>query len=191
MRFVGIDPSTKTGFVALTETGQVERAKELTGIGKQDPKRLVTLIHDVVEHLKPQDIICIEGFPFATQRAMFAGGIHHGIRNEFFKRKLKYYEVSPAALKKFVGVTGWTGQPGSKERLKGKEKKKAVMAALEAHFGVKYSNDNIADAYILARIAKELFFEKNRVMTSLPEYQAEVVNSILYPPEKKRKKVAK
>jgi crossover junction endodeoxyribonuclease RuvC len=48
MRFVGIDPSTKTGFVALDEDGEVVRAKELIGVGDIDPLRMITLINDDV-----------------------------------------------------------------------------------------------------------------------------------------------
>jgi crossover junction endodeoxyribonuclease RuvC len=195
MRFVGIDPSTKTGFVALDEEGEVIRAKELKGVGSEDPKRMSTLIDEVYAHLKPGDIICIEGFPFDTQRAMFAGGIHHGIRNVLYKLKLNYYEVAPNAVKKYVAVTGWTGEVGSKKRLTGKEKKKAVMEAVQHHFDFEHNSDNIVDAYILAQIAKELWTVCNGVFSPinegyLPSYQAEVLRSILSPePKKKEKKV--
>jgi crossover junction endodeoxyribonuclease RuvC len=190
MRFVGIDPSTKTGFVALDEGGDVVRAKELTGIGDVDPKRMVTLIDEVYAHLKPGDIICIEGFPFDTQRAMFAGGIHHGIRNVLYKLKLNYYEVAPNAVKKFVNVSGWIGEKGSKERLKGPAKKKAVMKAVEEHFGFTHKSDNVVDAYILARIAQEIWMSDSGLQLMLRPYQSEVVQSIICPePKKKAKKV--
>ncbi len=52
MRFLGIDPSTKTGLVALDEDGQVLRAKELTGMGDKDPFRMITLIDEVIPHAK-------------------------------------------------------------------------------------------------------------------------------------------
>lgn len=180
MRFVGIDPSTKTGFVALGPGGEVLRAKELTGISDADPKRMVTLIHEVISHVKPRDIICIEGFPFDTQRAMFAGGLHHGIRNELFKRKMPYYEVAPNAVKKFVNVTGWVGEPGNKRRLKGPEKKKVVMAAVKEHFNFEHKSDNVVDAYILARIAQEVCMD-GTVLRYLPKYQAEVIKKVLDP----------
>lgn len=177
-RFVGIDPSTKTGFVAFDESGQVVRAKELTGVGDADPRRMVTLIGEVIAHVKPGDIICIEGFPFDTQKAMFAGGLHHGIRNELFKRKLPYYEVAPNAVKKFVGVTGWEGEKGNKKRLTGPQKKRAVMKAVYEHFGFEHKSDNVVDAYIMARIAREIWMEQN-VLRILPKQQAEVIQTIL------------
>jgi crossover junction endodeoxyribonuclease RuvC len=186
VRFVGIDPSTKTGFVALDDSGMVVRAKELTGVGDVDPKRMITLIDEVIAHVRPGDIICIEGFPFDTQRAMFAGGLHHGIRNELFKRKLTYYEVAPNAVKKFVNVSGWIGEKGSKERLKGPAKKKAVMKAVDEHFGFTHKSDNVVDAYILARIAQEIWMSNSGLQLMLP-YQAEVIQSILCPEPKKEK----
>jgi crossover junction endodeoxyribonuclease RuvC len=187
MRFVGIDPSTKTGFVALDECGNVLRVKELTGVGDIDPRRMSTLIDEVITHIQPGDVICIEGFPYDTQRAMFAGGLHWGIRNELFKRKLKYFEVAPNAVKKFVNVSGWTGEKGSMTRLTGKAKKKAVMDAVILHYGFQSKSDNIVDAYILAQIAQELWIEVNHFRL-LPSYQAEVVQSILCPEPKKTKK---
>lgn len=188
MRFVGIDPSTKTGFVVLDEHGQVLRAKEITGIGDVDPKRMTTLIHEISGHILPgkNDFVVIEGFPYNTQRAMFAGGLHHGIRNELYKRKIPYYDVAPNAVKKFVGVTGWVGEKGNKTRLTGPQKKKAVMNAVYEHFGFQHKSDNVVDAYILAEIARCLFFGAEK-MTSI-QYQLEVIETILNLPKKKAAK---
>jgi crossover junction endodeoxyribonuclease RuvC len=187
MRFVGIDPSTKTGLVALNNTGEVLRAKELTGVGDQDPKRMVTLIQEVIAHVQPGDIICIEGFPFDTQRAMFAGGLHHGIRNELFKRGIPFHDVAPNAVKKFVNVTGWIGEVGNKKRLKGPEKKKVVMAAVKEHFDFEHKSDNVVDAYILARIAQEIWMEAT-MLRFLPKYQSEVIQGVMNPDKKEKAK---
>ncbi|MDX5475900.1 MAG: hypothetical protein LPK00_10245 [Bacillaceae bacterium] len=188
MRFVGIDPSTKTGFVALDENGQVVKAKELTGVGAEDPKRMITLVNEVIAHVQPGDIICIEGFPFDTQKAMFAGGLHHSIRNELYKRKLSYYEVAPNAVKKYVNVTGWIGEKGSKKRLTGSAKKKAVMKAVEDHYEFTHRSDNVVDAYILAKIAADLFFVEETGSISLLGYQLEVIDTVLNRKSKKKAK---
>jgi crossover junction endodeoxyribonuclease RuvC len=192
MRFVGIDPSTKTGFVALDEQGNVIREKELKGLGSEDPKRMSTLIDEVIAHVKAGDVICIEGFPYDTQRAMFAGGLHWGIRNELFKSGLPYLEVAPNAVKKFVKVSGWTGEVGSKKRLTGPQKKRAVMNAVYEHYGFEHKSDNVVDAYILAKIAYESYVKKQDVgLHILPSYQEEVIQSLLSPPEEKKAKVKK
>ncbi|WP_342743310.1 hypothetical protein [Metabacillus halosaccharovorans] len=118
------------------------------------------------------------------KKAMFAGGIHHGIRNELFKRKIPYHEVAPNAVKKFVNVTGWEGEKGSKKRLTGKEKKKAVMNAVKEHFGFSHSSDNVVDAYLIAQISRMIHC-RNSPFVDITKYQAEVINAILNPSEKK------
>ncbi|MFD1335784.1 hypothetical protein ACFQ4N_09510 [Oceanobacillus iheyensis] len=173
MRFVGIDPASKTGFVALDGNGDILKAKELTGISDNDPKRMVTLINEVTTHLMAKDIIAIEGFPFSTQKAMFAGGLHHGIRNDLYKLGFKYYEVAPNAVKKYVNVTGWEGEPGNKKRLKGAAKKRAVMQAVRDHYGFIHTSDNVVDAYIIAQIARACYLRKVQ-----HSYQAEVLKKL-------------
>ncbi|MDF2789244.1 MAG: hypothetical protein K0S80_2342 [Neobacillus sp.] len=191
MRFLGIDPSTKTGFVALDETGQVLKAKELTGIGEQDPYRMATMIDEIMGHLQKDDFIVVEGFGYASQQAVQNGGIGWGIRMSLLRRGFKYYEVAPNAVKKFINVSGWTGEKGSKERMQGKEKKKAVMVAVDEHYGFTHKSDNVVDAYIMARIAWEIWRVQNNCLI-IKDYQAEVVQQILNPTlkvNKKRKKV--
>ncbi|QBP06995.1 holliday junction resolvase [Virgibacillus phage Mimir87] len=186
MRFVGIDPASKTGFVALDQSGQALKAKEITGVGGEDPKRMVTLIKDIGVHVLPEDVVVIEGFPFNTQRAMFAGGLHHGIRNQLWVRGIPFYEVAPNAVKKFVDVTGWIGEPGSKQRLKGSQKKIAVMDAVKEHFGFEHVSDNVVDAYVMAQIAKSI-----GTLKVATQYQKEVVESVLYPTASKKPKKKK
>jgi crossover junction endodeoxyribonuclease RuvC len=160
MRFVGIDPATKTGFVALGPDGMPVKSKEITGNSKQDPERMATLIDNIIYQVEQDDIICIEGIPYSTQRAVFAGGLHYGIRCELWKRGIRYYEVNPSHVKKFVDVTGWTGDTGNKRRLQGKEKKQAVMDSVKQHYGFVHSSDNVVDAYIMAQIAKSMHTKK-------------------------------
>lgn len=179
MRFVGIDPSTKTGFVVLDEHGQIVREKELTGIGSVDPKRMRTLIDEVMAHIKKDDIIAIEGFGFASQQAIQNGGIGWGIRMALDARKISYIEVAPNALKKYVGVTGWTGEKGSKKRLSGPEKKKAVKKAVIKHFNYTHKSDNVIDAYVLAQIALSHFVVQETNSIQLMNYQSEVIQTIL------------
>ncbi|OUM85664.1 MAG: hypothetical protein BAA01_09335 [Bacillus thermozeamaize] len=180
-RFVGIDPSTKTGFVALDEHGNVVRAKELTGVGGSDPKRMVTLIDEVMRHLQPEDIICIEGFGFASQQAIQLGGIGWGIRMALYRRGIAYTEVSPSQVKKFASG-------------KGNTKKDEMAVHIYKRWGFEHSSDNVRDAFVLAQIARAVNRRKTAVYDEymLPTYQLEVINSIVNPPKKlKRKKVAK
>jgi crossover junction endodeoxyribonuclease RuvC len=192
LRFVGIDPSTKTGFVALDLQGNILRAKELTGIGKKDPMRMRTLIHEVKDHVQKGDLVCIEGFGYASQQAIQLGGIGWGIRMMLEARGITYYEPAPQQVKKFVGVSNWTGEEGSKRRLQGKEKKDAVKASVREMYTFCHPSDNVNDAFVLAQIARHIYLAQQSQLPDLSDHQLEVVRAILNPPEKKkRKKVAK
>lgn len=159
MRFVGIDPSTKTGFVALDEAGKVLIATVIEGVGKEDPKRMFTMIDLIRETLKKSDIIAIEGFGYASQQAIQMGGIGWGIRGLLYRSGMKYEEIAPNTLKARVGVSGWKGEKGSKERLSKDEKKQAVITGTERTFGRSFTNDNINDAFVLAHIVRERYLE--------------------------------
>jgi len=174
VRFIGIDPSTKTGFVALDEHGAVLRAKELTGVGSVDPKRMITLIDEVIDHIQRDDVICIEGFGFASQQAIQLGGIGWGLRMALARRVLPYYEASPSQVKKFA-----TG--------KGNAKKEDMVLPIYKHWDFEHSSDNVRDAYVIARIAMNLFLAGEGASLSAPKYQVEVIEAILNPKPKAKK----
>ncbi|MBO1003139.1 crossover junction endodeoxyribonuclease RuvC [Pseudogracilibacillus auburnensis] len=172
MRFIGIDPSTKTGFVALDESGQVLRSKELTGIGNKDPVRMITLIDEVIRHIEKDDIIVIESFAFMAkgQYVVQLGGIGWGIRMALVRRGFKYIEVAPGQLKKF-GCG------------KGNASKDDLAVGIYKNFGFEHTSDDVRDAYVLAQIGRAL---KHRKVDY--QYQKEVIETILNPPKKKVKK---
>lgn len=174
MRFVGIDPSTKTGFVALDERGTVLKAKELTGAGSHDPKRMATLIDEIMAHIHKDDVITIEGFGFASQQAIQLGGIGWGIRMALFRRMIPYFEASPSQLKKFASG-------------KGNTKKDELAVHIYKIFKFEHSSDNVRDAYVLAEISRCLTLGAKNITRY--QYQLEVINTILNPEPKKNKKV--
>lgn len=195
-RIVGIDPSTHTGFVALDMAGNVIRATELTGIGDKDPKRMSSLIGEVMDFVRPDDKVCIEGFGFASQQAVQNGGIGWGIRVALYRRGIPYTEAAPDQLKKFLNVSRWKGEKGKKERMTDKEKKAVVMAAIRERYSFFHPNHNVNDAFVLAKIMEAIHdVQEGRALESYRPEEAEVIQSILSPKEKKprlrRKKVAK
>lgn len=180
MRFVGIDPSTKTGLVILNEEGKVLVQKEITGIGDIDPKRTGTLIQDLILHLKKGDIIAIEGFSYgSTGRSQaFQYGLGSSIRVALWARKLQMINATPGQLKKFG-----TG--------KGNTKKEDMPGPIMEHWGWAHRSDNVTDAFVLAQIAFTIHGGK-LTFNDLPKHQKEVVEAILNPPsEEKKKKVSK
>lgn len=168
-RYVGIDPSTKTGIVVLDEDGEVWEAIEIEKPGK-DPARMYHLIAAVNHLVEPNDLVAIEGFGFASQSGFLLGGIGWGIRMDLFHRRIKYIEVAPAALKKFVSG-------------KGNMKKDELGIEIFQRWGFKHSSDNVRDAYVLAQIARAMH-EPVKLIAA----QREVINVIKNPPIKKPKK---
>lgn len=161
--FVGIDPSTKTGFCRIDINGKVLVAKEITGVGKVDPQRICTMVNAIRSELRKTDIVAIEGFGFSSQQAIQMGWIGGMIRALLFNNGMNYQEIAPNALKARVGVSGWTGEKGAKVRLKGKEKKQEVITATDRTFGRSFSNDNINDSYVLAQMARENYLKEMKV----------------------------
>jgi crossover junction endodeoxyribonuclease RuvC len=162
MRYVGIDPSTKTGLVILNRDGEIINQEEVKSKLKSDPDRFVDLTESILEELHPNDIIAIEGFSYGSKGRGVSTqyGIGWLIRAELFKRGYDYIEVSPSAVKKFA-----TG--------KGNEKKENMVLPIFKHWGFESPSDNIRDAYVLARITKALSGTEE-----LTKYQEECIEKL-------------
>lgn len=171
MRYIGIDPSTKTGVVILDKHGELIDSLEVTATGK-DPGRMAEIIHSTVENVHPNDVVAIEGFGFASQSGFLLGGIGWGIRLELFARDVRYIEVAPAALKKFTGA-------------KGNAKKDELSVEIFKRWGFEHKSDNVRDAYVLAHIARAY-----HGLMPLTKFQQEVIDAIRNPAPKKGRKKA-
>lgn len=145
MRFVGVDPSTKTGFVALDEQGNVLIAKEITGEGKEDPERIASLVDNVMSHLEPADKVCIEGFSYGSRGkgVSFQYGLGYMLRDRMYRAGIHYIDIPPSQVKKFA-----TG--------KGNAKKDVMAVEIYKRWGYEHSSDNVRDAFVLAQIARKL-----------------------------------
>jgi len=141
--YVGIDTSTKTGFVRIDEDGEIWAAEEIEVPGK-DPARMVNLIDQVLNRINPGDVVCIEDFAYAqANRMAMLGGIGWGVRMGLWRRKIAYTEVSTGQLKNYAGCKGNVGKP------------ELIIPIFEL-WGFKDSSDNVRDAFILAQIARAL-----------------------------------
>lgn len=159
-RYVGIDPSTKTGIVVLDEDGDVWEAKEIHKYGS-DPDRMIRLLDAIDQIIQPCDVICIEDFAYAQANQMaLLGGIGWGIRMQLRRREIPYYEVSTGQLKNFVGA-------------KGNCAKEDLIIPIHQLWGFTHSSDNVRDAYILAQICRGL-----HEPMKLLKYQQEVLLKI-------------
>ncbi|WP_426453818.1 hypothetical protein ACP26L_15600 [Paenibacillus sp. S-38] len=141
-RYVGIDPSTKTGLVVLDEDGEVWEARELERIG-ENPERMHDLICQVGQLIQPEDRVAIEGFGFASQRGFELGGIGWGIRLNLYARDIRYIEVAPSQLKKFTGAGGTAA-------------KEVVAVETYKRWGFQHKSNNVTDAFVLAQIVRAM-----------------------------------
>jgi crossover junction endodeoxyribonuclease RuvC len=185
MRFVGIDPATTTGIVALNEQGEVLLAKSIKGKGKTIPggittEQLVSLENQLYKLLMPNDEIVKEDAAPGTQKGITTGKIHGGIETIIFRKGLVPNKVAPNAVKKFVGVTGFKNGVGKKVRLSPKESKEAMKQGVLDHFGWTHDSHDVIDAYVMAQIALNLYKSREFIpLMQLQPYQVEVIDSIL------------
>lgn len=169
-RFIGIDPSTKTGLVILDKNGEVIDSMEITS-KEPDPGRMADIIADTIEKLEPGDVIAIEGFAYGAKgnAVGIQYGIGYGLRIEMYNYNYKYIEVGPGQLKKFASG-------------KGNTKKDELAVHIYKQWGFESKSDNIRDAYVLAQIARAI-----RMGTASTKYQQEVIQAILGGPKSKKK----
>jgi crossover junction endodeoxyribonuclease RuvC len=174
-RYVGIDPSTKTGIVILDRDGRLIDAEEITAKGT-DPGRMLDIIDNTVEQLEPNDIVAIEGFAYGAKGNAVSTqyGIGWGMRMALFSRGIRYDDVAPAALKKFVGA-------------KGNAKKDELAVHIYKRWGYEHPSDNVRDAFVLAQIARAVDYTRRGVSVDLTAYQEAVVRSIISPPSKRKR----
>ncbi|WP_028392741.1 crossover junction endodeoxyribonuclease RuvC [Bacillus cihuensis] len=152
MRYVGIDPSTKTGIAILynkksslyneyTE-GVVD---EITTNKTEDIERFEDIAQKILMQLEPDDLICIEGFSYGSrgQGVSTQYGVGWIIRYLLHFEGFKVIEIPPTSVKKFA-----TG--------KGNVKKDAMVIPIYKRWGFEHDSDNVRDAYVLARIAEAI-----------------------------------
>ena len=143
-RFIGLDLAfANNGVVILDEEGNIIH-QEVLSTSKKDPDevRLINIRTKLNSLLQDNDIVCLEGLSFGSQGMSLAqlGAVHYITRVLLYERNIDFSLVTPSTLKKFV-----TG--------KGNCKKDLILLKVFQKWGVEFSNDNLADAYSLARFA--------------------------------------
>lgn len=166
---IGIDPSyTATGIVVLNSGGQVLATKTIkTSAEKSCIKRAADIAEDISHFfLTHKPILAvIEGFAYArTKQAHQLGYLGYRLREYITCSQWGHSEllvVAPTQVKKFA-----TG--------KGQAPKDIILQQVYKRWHYEAKNNNIADAYILARIG--LAYLKKE--TDLPAFQLEVLKAI-------------
>ena len=177
MRFLGIDPSTKTGLVILDDKGNPIYGAEIQGKGKVDPFRMRTMIERIIDLVDLGDFVLIEGFGFSSIQAVILGGQGWGIRMQLDYHSIGFTEVAPLSVKKFVGARTHYGDKGHKKRFKGPEIKKEMARATLETLGYANKNNNVTDAYVLAYIGYAM--NNPQLWPTMGAEQMEVINLLM------------
>jgi crossover junction endodeoxyribonuclease RuvC len=176
---MGIDPSlSETGIIGL-RNGRIE----LSHLIKTKPSgdnptleldRLVSIIEEIKYYAgkyKP-DAIVIEGIAFMarnTRALIQLCGLNYLLRYTLFPL-YKTYIVTPTSLKKFITN-------------KGNCQKDLVLLEIYKRYKVSFDNNNLADAFSLAKIGESLIKKDKNKLTirqseviSILEKQYEIIN---------------
>jgi crossover junction endodeoxyribonuclease RuvC len=162
MRYVGIDPSTKTGFVILNENGSLFAYNEVKTKETCDPQRFIDIANQIARCVSFDDVICVEGFSYGSKGKGVSTqyGIGWLIRAELIKNGYTYIDVPPTSVKKFA-----TG--------KGNAKKDAMVLPIFKKWGFESTSDNVRDAYVLAMMAKGIYDSSDLLV-----YEYEVLKKV-------------
>lgn len=188
MIVVGIDPSlTGTGIIVLRngELGKALTTKNEPKLGTiERVRRIYEQINNVIEnlstcyvnayigdkrmiHWEPPSLIVIEGFSYGSKgRGVFdIAYLGWRIREELERYRteddIPWLEVSPSQVKQFA-----TG--------KGNANKEVVLQQVYKRWGVELTDNNQADAYVLAQIGRAYLGEAD----DLTDFQQKVIRAL-------------
>lgn len=146
--YVGLDFAfAKNGFVSLGEDGTLLTKKLLVSSPKKsDEERLDDIMLEISMDIpKKTKLVCLEGLSFGSKGNSLAqmGALHYLVRLFLYHNKIDYKIITPTQLKKFV-----TGS--------GRVQKNLMLLKIYKKWGIEFDDDNLADAYALARFAFEV-----------------------------------
>lgn len=169
MAYVGIDQSY-TGFgltVINATTGEHTSFLGRFDLAKYEDqgRRLAAVQHWLRDCLTGWDVdlVCMEGYANGAKfgREM-AGELGGAVKLHFTKNLLTFpISVPPTSVKKFA-----TGS--------GTAKKNEILLSVYKRWGVEFRDDNLADSFVLARIAEAI----DKKPTDLPKFQQEVLSKL-------------
>lgn len=195
MNILGIDLSlTGTGLAVLTTdglfpanscAGKPAKAGDLghcfyytwllNRLPEDQAQRWQAILFPIMNLARQVDQIVIENYAFnATFRLAPIAELGGIVRFHLARQGFKPLMIAPKTLKKFV-----TGN--------GNAKKDLVIAGVKYRYHVDLDNDNLADAFGLAKIGEAMISTEG-----LPQFQVEIINALKAPKvkESKRRKTA-
>lgn len=179
---IGIDPDfTGTGIISL-DNGQIVEQVLIDSTAEHSGaitrvRCIVNMTKRIITRNKP-NLIVIEGMAFGAkgQSVFDTGYLGYRLRELLIDERQKYIEPSPGQLKKFC-----TG--------KGNVAKNMILLHTFKRWGNEFNNDNIADAFVLAKIGEAYLGNTD----GLTDFQKQVIASLKgeVPTKPKKKKVKK
>jgi crossover junction endodeoxyribonuclease RuvC len=180
--FAGIDPSLTATAVAIIDNGGKLVQSDVISFKWDGPKRLAGIRDLTLRLLRNQCpasldcTICIEhyamGCKFGRESAGELGGV---LRVMLYENDYNYYEIPPLRLKQFA-----TG--------KATAEKDHILMAVYKKWGIEFQKNDEADAFILAQIARAIYMVRNNEDIQLTAYEREVIQNIINPAKKTKKK---
>jgi crossover junction endodeoxyribonuclease RuvC len=144
--FVGVDLSlTETGVVVLDRSFKILHKELIKTISTINIEARILEIRDgVIKFFNKDSIIYLEGLSFGSrgQSMLELAGLHYFVRAHLYQNNHDFKLIPPTVLKKFI-----TG--------KGNCKKELMLLKVYKRFGIEFDNNNLCDAYSLARLATE------------------------------------
>jgi len=151
--YVGLDLSLAgTGLVVLNQDSEIIEQKLIsTKPNKEDyqhtEKRLLTILEEIkfIPNIVKLKKLNIEGLAFGArgQSMLELAALHYFIRIYMYQHSVPYEIVPPTVLKKHI-----TG--------KGNCKKELMLLKIFKKYGIEFEDNNIADAFALAKYAMEV-----------------------------------
>jgi len=148
--FVGLDPSyNEFGLIILDVEAKIVEQKLISSNSKLEADfRIIQLEEEFkfIPTIVGLNSVYIEGPSFSSSGKFILqmGALHYYLRIFLLKHNTNFNVIAPGTLKKFV-----TGV--------GNCKKELILLKVFKKCGVEFDNNNLADAYSLARMALEDF----------------------------------
>ena len=146
MYYTGIDLSlNSTGFVTISNEKDILKEEIITSNPKEEIEDRIIHIRDEISKLvTDESMYYIEGLSYMSVSATMAqlSALHYTIRIFLKEINTPFKIIPPTTLKKYV-----TG--------KGNSKKSLMIKNVYKKFGYDTDDDNLADAYGLARMCLE------------------------------------
>lgn len=148
---MGIDLSlSESGVVILDNDARIIKQSIISTLSKDDIECRLLFIKEEIKLLLKEFkniVVYVEGLSFASsgQGMLQLGALHYFIRIFLYENKFKYQVIPPTKLKKFVCT--------------GKAKKELMLKEVYKKWNFDTDNNNIADAYSLARMVLEEYKE--------------------------------